>query len=81
MVRLWLGFILCGSWERTSHRPGGSSLLPVERGGGEVGEAAILLGIIFKILVGFRGYFHIRERYRCSHFNKFNDSNAKQEQV
>ena len=52
-----------------------------EGGGAGVGEAAILLGIIFKILVGFRGHFHKRERYRCSHFNKFNDSNAKQEQV
>ena len=37
---------------------GGSSLLPVEgEGRGGWREAAILLGIIFKILVGFRRSF------------------------
>ena len=51
-------------------------------GGGRGGGGSHFAGESFsKSWLVSGGHFHIRERYLCSHFNKFNDSNAKQEQV
>ena len=77
--RLWLGFILCGSWERTCRR--GSSFFPVIRGGGKGGGNHFAVESFSKSWWVSGGHFHIRERYLPSNFNKFNDSSTKREWV
>ena len=50
--------------------------------GGRGGGGSYFAGESFsKSWLASGGHFLIREPYLCSHFNKFNDSNAKQEQV
>ena len=50
-------------------------------GGGGMGGGSHFAGESFsKSCLVSGGHYHIRERYLCSNFNKFKDSNAKQDE-